>query len=76
MPFGLKNAPATFKRLISQEVLAGMLHDFTMVYLDDIIVYSSTPEEHLRHLALVLERLDQFNLQLGKDKCSFGRTSL
>ena len=56
MPFGLKGAPGTFQRLMSQEVLAG-LQDMCRVYLDDVIIYSQSWEEHLQHLARVLERL-------------------
>ena len=53
MPFGLRNAPAVFQRLM-QKVLAGLNHDneppFVSVYLDDILVYSETFEDHLDHL--------------------------
>lgn len=54
MPFGLKNAPNTLQRFMSQDVLIGLINDFSTVYLDDIIVYSYTWEEHLVHLARVL----------------------
>lgn len=63
MPFGLKNAPATFQRLMAQEVLTGYLSHFVLVYLDDIIVYSNGPEEHVYHLRLVFERLRQHGLR-------------
>jgi hypothetical protein len=53
MPFGLKGAPPTFQRLMGQEVLTGHLRYFIMVYLDDIIVYSTNHEEHVKHLQLV-----------------------
>ncbi len=56
MPFGLKRAPATFQRLMTK-VLGPYLYDFVMVYLDDIIIFSQTMEEHLQHMRKVLEAL-------------------
>ncbi|XP_031356762.1 uncharacterized protein K02A2.6-like [Photinus pyralis] len=76
MPFGLKIAPATFQKLMTQEVLPGYLHKFAMVYLDDIIVYSQTWEEHLHHLHLVLERFQHHRLRLSVKKCRFGVQSI
>lgn len=55
MPFGLKNAPGSFQRMMN-EVLVGYLDIFCKVYLDDIIIYSNTFEEHKDHLRTVLER--------------------
>lgn len=52
MPFGLKNAPATFQKLMTR-VLAGYLGNFVHVYLDDIIIFSQNPEQHMGHLRLV-----------------------
>ena len=55
MPFGLTNAPAIFQELMDR-VLEG-LSDFTTAYLDDILIYSETPEKHLEHIQLVFDRL-------------------
>ena len=67
MPFGLRNAPAVFQRLM-QKVLAGLNHDnetpFVSVYLDDILVYSETFEDHLDHLQRVISRLQNAGLKL------------
>jgi transposase InsO family protein len=70
MPFGLTNAPATFQAYINK-ALAGYLDEFCVVYLDDILIYSKTTEEHARHLRLVMERLRQYALYANRKKCSF-----
>ncbi|CAB0035442.1 unnamed protein product [Trichogramma brassicae] len=72
MPFGLKGAPGTFQRLISQEVLAGYMGDFCIGYLDDIIIHSKNYEEHLHHLSLVLERLSIHQLTCSPEKVRLG----
>ena len=68
MPFGLKGAPGTFQRLMSQEVLTGYIDQFCKVYLDDVIIYSKTYDEHLHHIAKILERLDIHGLTAAPDK--------
>ena len=68
VPFGLAQAPAYFQRLIN-EVLTGL--DFAMGYLDDIIIFSKTEEEHLRHLEIIFKRLRGADLKLKLQKCSF-----
>ena len=75
MPFGLTNAPATFQRLM--ETCLGELHlNWCIIYLDDIIIFSKTPEEHLRRLKGVFERLAKAGLKLKPSKCEFFRDSL
>ena len=70
VPFGLCNAPATFSRLMDR-VLAGLHWETCLFYLDDIIVFSSTWEEHLARLREVFERLRPAKLKLGPTKCTF-----
>ena len=76
MPFGLTNAPSVFQRLM-QKVLAGLNPedgpDFVVVYIDDILVFSRTLEEHLEHLRMVIERLEEAQLKLKPVKCQFIR---
>ena len=70
VPFGLCNAPATFSRLMDR-VLAGLHWETCLFHLDDIIVFSSTWEEHLARLREVFERLRHAKLKLGAAKCTF-----
>ena len=68
-PFGLSQAPAYFQLLINQ-VLMGC-SGFAMGYLDDIIIFSKTEEEHLQHLEEIFIRLRKFGLKMKREKCSF-----
>ena len=70
MPFGLCNAPATFQAFIN-EVLREYLDVFCSAYLDDILVYSDSKEEHIQHVSKVLEKLKQAGLYLDINKCQF-----
>ena len=67
MPFGLKNAAQIFQRLMDS--ICQLFH-FVFVYLDDILVASSTQAEHKNHLQLLFQRL---GLVVNVDKCQFGR---
>ena len=68
MPFGLTNAPATFQRLM--ESCLGELHlNWCIIYLDDIVVFNRTPEEHLHRLKAVFNKLKAPGLQLKPSKC-------
>ena len=70
MPFGLKNAPATFQRLMNN-VLRGLIGKELFVYLDDVVVYSCTLAEHERRLERFFERLREHNLTLQTEKAKF-----
>ena len=70
MPFGLRNAPATFSRLVNK-LLRGM-DEFAAAYLDDILIFSNSWEEHLDHIRMVFQRIRQAGLTLNISKCVFG----
>ncbi|XP_036150748.1 uncharacterized protein LOC118648534 [Monomorium pharaonis] len=72
MPFGLKNAPATFQRLMDL-VLSGLQGITLFVYLDDVVIYASSLKEHKKKFNQLAERLRQANLKLQPDKCEFLR---
>ena len=75
MPFGLTNAPSTFQALMN-DVFKNQLRRFVLVFFDDILVYSATWDEHLRHLKEVLEVLRSHTLHVKFKKCSFGQTKV
>ena len=72
MPFGLKNAPSTFQRLMNS-ALSGLQGIQCFVYLDDIVIYSYDLESHIKNLTDVFQRLRDYNLKLQPDKCEFLR---
>ncbi len=72
MPFGLTNAPATCQEMIN-DALRQYLDRFVIAYLDDIMIYSKTLEEHISHVSKVLECLNTRNLHLKPKKCEFHR---
>lgn len=69
IPFGLSNAGAAFQR--NMETILADLHN-TLVYIDDILVFSETFADHLKHLEELFIRLREANLKLKSKKCSFG----
>jgi len=70
MLFELKNAPATFQRLINN-MLREYLDDFVITYLDDILIYSDDLEMHCSHVHKVLEKLNEKTLYVKKSKSKF-----
>ena len=71
MPFGLKNAGATYQRLMNH-VLQDHIGKNIEVYVDDIIVKSQKSEQHARDLEQILDTLDKYKIKLNPDKCVFG----
>lgn len=75
MPFGLTNAPATFQCAMNL-VLAPFLRKFAMVFIDGILLYSSTWSDLISHIRLVFEKLREHKLFLKRSKCVFGKSYL
>jgi hypothetical protein len=75
LPFGLKGAVSTFMSLMNQ-VLSEYLDKFVVVYLDDILIYSNTLEEHAEHVRAVLETLRKEKLYCKESKCEFFRNEV
>ncbi|XP_061993942.1 uncharacterized protein LOC133711877 [Rosa rugosa] len=71
MPFGLTNAPSTFQSLMN-DVFRDMLRKYVLVFFDDILIYSSSLEEHIQHLSQVFTRMQEHNLKVKMSKCTFG----
>ena len=70
MPFGLVNSGASFQRLMGH-ILRGLEYRFALIYIDDIIIFSQSVDEHLDHLEEVFRRLRDANVKLNPKKCSF-----
>lgn len=73
MPFGLRNAPATFQRLMNR-VVSGL--EGCAVYLDDVVVYSDSWEEHVRRVKALFQRLEWARLTINLAKCEFARATV
>jgi len=75
LPFGLSNSPANFQRLMDT-VLKNLVGTELFVFVDDVVVYSSSAEEHAARLEHVLSRFADANLQLHPDKCAFAQSQV
>jgi len=75
MPFGLTNAPATFQREMNR-ILLPLIGKCLFVYIDDIVVYSTSIEEHLEHLKQVFEIFSKYNFSLNLQKCKIFQESI
>ena len=70
MPFGVTNAPATFQRMMNS-LFKEELDAFVLVYLDDILIFLQTLEEHIRHIRIALQKLRDAKFFVHLHKCSF-----
>ncbi len=75
MPFGLSNSPSVFQAFIN-DVFRDMLNQWVIVYIDDILIYSETYEEHVIHVRTVLKRLLQHQLYAKAEKCEFHQETI
>ncbi len=88
LPFGLTNAPATFQAVMNRvfehpKFLANgkvnplaAISDFVLVFIDDILIFSKTAEEHVEHVKIVMDVLRQNSILIKMSKCSWGQTEL
>ena len=88
LPFGLTNAPATFQTVMNKlfnpphfnsegnKQTGPSLSDFVLVFIDDILIFSKTAEEHKQHLRIVFDLLRKEKLQIKPSKCVWGQTEL
>ncbi|MBW0490118.1 hypothetical protein O181_029833 [Austropuccinia psidii MF-1] len=76
MPFGIKNAPAHFQRMMDTIFQEEILEDWMVVYIDDIIIYSETWEDHVQYINRVPSNCTPINLKISLKKCNFGQQGL
>ena len=76
IPFGLKTAPAIFQRTLGNTLQKNKLTDFCTCYIDDILIFSKTFEEHLKHIELVLNAVEKEGFKLKLEKCNFAKSSI
>ena len=74
MPFGLKNAGATYQRAM-QNIFDDMLHKYVECYVDDLVVKTKKRSDHLQDLRRVFDRLRKYQLKMNPSKCAFGVSS-
>ncbi|UYV78277.1 hypothetical protein LAZ67_16000751, partial [Cordylochernes scorpioides] len=75
MPFGLKNAPSTFQRII-QHIIGNLLWNGVCNYQDDILIYSSTFKDHIELMKKIFDKLKENNIKLKLKKCSFAKQEI
>ena len=75
IPFGLTNAPTTFMCLMNG-IFNKYLHQFVLIFIDDILIYSKTQEEHQHHLMTMLQTLREHQLYAKLEKCEFFKTKI
>ncbi|MBW0561739.1 hypothetical protein O181_101454 [Austropuccinia psidii MF-1] len=76
MPFGIKNAPAYFQKMMATIFQEEILEGWIVVYIDDIIIYSETWEDHVQYIDRVLSNCTPINMKISLKKCTFGQQEL
>lgn len=76
LPFGLKTAPAIFQRIMSNIIRKHKLADFTVSYIDDILIFSKSFEDHIKHLTMLFQAIKKEGFKLKFPKCSFAENSV
>lgn len=75
MPFGLKNAAAIFQRCVN-DILNQYIGKFAYVYIDDVLIFSNTPEEHLKHITTIVNALNNANMKISAEKSQFFKSEI
>lgn len=75
MPFGLKNAPSIFQRCVN-DILSDFIGKFVYVYIDDVLIFSNSTEEHMKHISLVTDALYAANMKISEEKSHFFKTTI
>lgn len=75
MPFGLKNAPSIFQRCVN-EILHEFIGKFAYVYIDDVLIFSNTLEEHMQHILQIFQALHQANMKISNEKSHFYKSEI
>jgi hypothetical protein len=76
MPFGIENTPSHFQRMMDSEFREELSQLWLVTYIDDIIIFSKSWEEHLDHVSCVLKKITLMNMKISLTKCSFGFSEL
>ena len=76
LPFGFRNSPMVFQRVIQNILMKHNVYNFSKNYLDDILIYSITLDEHIEHVERVIKALMKENVKLKLSKCSFAQKSV
>lgn len=76
LPFGLKNSPGVFQRILSNKIRRNSLDDFSIYYIDDILIFSKSWKEHVHHIKKFIEALDKEGFKLKFSKCTTGARSV
>ncbi|MBW0484507.1 hypothetical protein O181_024222 [Austropuccinia psidii MF-1] len=76
MPFGIKNAPAHFQKMVDTIFQEEILEGWMVVCIDEIIIYSETWEDHVQYIERVLSKCTPINLKISLKKCNFGKQEL
>lgn len=74
MPFGLKNAPSIFQRCVD-DILRPYIGKFAYVYIDDVLIFSETEEEHMEHVNTIINALHDAHMKISSEKSHFFKTS-
>jgi len=75
LPFGLKNARSHYQRVIDK-ILGMYRRDFALAYIDDIIIFSRNPDDHILHVEKVLEALEKVGITIAEQRCHFNYDSV